>query len=201
MVTLISKEVGKCVDFLVLSKNCKSCEIWSKRKDNDGYDAWKTSHQCKINHTKSAGSMESVGACTLFQRSVEKNKLRYTSYIGDGDTSSFSDVQKLQPYENDTVIEKKDCISHVQKRLSTRCRTLRQNYMKRKLSDGKGISGKGRLTDKAINTLQNYYGMAIRQNTNDLHSMKKAVGAVLYHCRYIPNENIQHQFCPRTADT
>ena len=32
------------------------------------------------------------------------------------------------------------------------------------------------LTDKAINTLQNYYGMAIRQNKNDLYSMKKAVG-------------------------
>ena len=58
--------------------------------------------------------MESAGACTLFQRSIEKDKLRYTSYIGDGDTSSFSDVQKLQPYENDTVIEKKECIGHVQ---------------------------------------------------------------------------------------
>ena len=58
--------------------------------------------------------MESAGACTLFQRSVENDKLRYTSYIGDGDTSSFSDVQKLQPYENDTVIEKKECIGHVQ---------------------------------------------------------------------------------------
>ena len=69
------------------------------------------------------------------------------------------------------------------------------------MSDGKGISGKGRLTDKAINTLQNYYGMAIRQNTNDLYSMKKAVVAVLYHCSYFPDENIRHQFCPKTADT
>ena len=49
--------------------------------------------------------------------------------------------------------------------------------------------------------MQNYYGMAIRQNTNDLYSMKKAVGAVLYHCSYIPDENIWHQFCPKTADT
>ena len=113
-----------CRFSVFIKKKCKSCEIWSKRKDNDGYDEWKTSHQCKINHMKSAGSMESAGACTLFQRSVEKNKLRYTSYIGDGDKSSFSDVQKLQPYGNNTVIEKKECIDHVQKRLSTRCQTL-----------------------------------------------------------------------------
>ena len=133
--------------------------------------------------------MESAGACTLFQRSIEKNKLRYTTYIGDGDTSYFSDVQILQPYGSDTVIERKECISHVQKRLGTRCQALLQNYKKRKLSDGKGISGKGRLTDKTINTLQNYHGMAIRQNTNDLCSMKKAVGqfyitAVIFLVKY-----------------
>ena len=68
------------------------------------------------------------------------------------------------------------------------------------MSHGKGISGKGRLTDKAINALQNYYGMAKKQNTNDLYLMKKAIGAVLYHYSYIPNENIWHQFCPKTAD-
>lgn len=35
--------------------------------------------------------------------------------------------------------------------------------------------GAGRLTDKAINTLQNYYGMAIRNNVGDLYGMKKSV--------------------------
>ena len=43
--------------------------------------------------------------------------------------------------------------------------------------------------------------MAKKQNTNDLYLMKKAIGAVLYHYSYIPNENIWHQFCPKTADT
>ena len=33
------------------------------------------------------------------------------------------------------------------------------------LSDDKGILGKGRLADKLINKMQNYYGMAIHQNT------------------------------------
>ena len=46
----------------------------------------------------------------------------------------------------------------------------------------KKISGKGRLTDKIINKMQNYYGMAIRQNPGQLHEMKKSIGAVLWHC-------------------
>ena len=56
--------------------------------------------------------------------------------------------------------------------------------MREKLSDGKGILGKARRTDKIINKMQNYDGTTIRQNTlslqnNDkekaLHSMKKSV--------------------------
>ena len=46
---------------------------------------------------------------------------------------------------------------------------------RKKLSDGKGIIDSGRLTDKAINILQNYYGMAMRSNVGDLYGMKKSV--------------------------
>ena len=48
------------------------------------------------------------------------------------------------------------------------------------LSDGKKTSGRGRLTDKVINTMQNHYGLAIRQNTNDIFAMKKSVIAILF---------------------
>ena len=59
------------------------------------------------------------------------------------------------------------------------------------LIDGKRINGKGRLTDKICNKMQNYFGMVIRQNTaaawNDdqakaLYSTKKGVLVVLWHC-------------------
>ena len=56
--------------------------------------------------------------------------------------------------------------------------------------------GAGRLTDKAINTLQNYYGMAIRNNVGDLYGMKKLVWATLFHNCDIANEKERHQFCP-----
>ena len=65
-----------------------------------------------------------------------------------------------------------------------------------KLSDGKGIMGAGRLTDKAINTLQNYYGMVIRNNVGDLYGMKKSVRPTLFHNCDIANAEEKHQFCP-----
>ena len=67
-------------------------------------------------------------------------------------------------------VVKYECIGHVQKRVGNRLRKLKKKV--------KGLSG---LTDSVIDKLQNYYGMAIRSNVNDLESMKSAVAAVLFH--------------------
>ena len=54
------------------------------------------------------------------------------------------------------------------------------------LSDGKTLGGKGLLTDKIINKLQNYVGIAIGQCAGKtVFEMKKAIGAVLFHCSEI----------------
>ena len=153
-----------------------------------------------INHTSSSGAMESAGAVAIFHRSVDSYGLRYATYIGDGDTGSYPAVVESKPYA-DTVPGKLECVGHVQKRLGTRLRNLRIEYKGKVLSDGKKISGKGRLTDKAINTLQNYYGMAIRHNTGDLYGMKKAVAAVLFHCSESKDNETRHRYCPRTTDS
>jgi hypothetical protein len=55
------------------------------------------------------------------------------------------------------------CVGNVQKRMGARLRKLKQEYKGKKLEDGKSISGQGRLTVKEIDSLQNYYGMAIRR--------------------------------------
>lgn len=47
--------------------------------------------------------------------------------------------------------------------------------LERKGTDGGSIGGsKGRLTDSAMNRLQNYFGIAIRENKGNLADMKKA---------------------------
>ncbi|GFU23956.1 hypothetical protein TNCV_3331951 [Trichonephila clavipes] len=53
-----------------------------------------------------------------------------------------------------------------------------QKKRKKKLSDRKNLSARNRLTDVLISKTQRYYSMAIRNNINDLHSMKTAVWAV-----------------------
>ena len=68
------------------------------------------------------------------------------------------------------------------------------------LSDSKGIGGgKGRLTNKVMNTLQNH-GMAIRQNTHNLYAMRKSVAAVLHHSTKNDMDK-RHQYCTRTANS
>eukprot|EP00794_Sanderia_malayensis_P002423 gene2423-2792_t len=198
VVTLISRENGKCLDYTIMSKKCKSCQFWKTRTNDPGYAAWYAHHACQSNHNRSAGAMESAGAVMMFRRSIEKHQLRYTSYIGDGDSSSYGDVASSQPYGEGIQIEKKECIGHVQKRMASRCRGLRQSLKVVKLSDGKKINGKGRLTDKAINTMQNQYGMAIRQNIAKLYEMKKSIIAILHHSSAIDDDLERHKYCPRT---
>jgi hypothetical protein len=49
-----------------------------------------------------------------------------------------------------------------------------------KLSDRKGLGGKGCLTDGKVDILQNYYALAVRENLDDIGEMAKSIKASLY---------------------
>ena len=66
-----------------------------------------------------------------------------------------------------------------------------------KLSDGKGISERSRLSDKVINILQNYEGMAIKQNSNDITEMRNSIIETLYHGTNFQYEDSRHLFCSK----
>ncbi|GFS63409.1 uncharacterized protein TNCV_2239551 [Trichonephila clavipes] len=70
----------------------------------------------------------------------------------------------------------------------------------RKLSDRKGISGRGRLTDNEISKLHQYYGLAIRRNMNSVSDMFKAVWAIYFH-KLSTDSVPQHDLCPTSPDT
>ena len=59
------------------------------------------------------------------------------------------------------------------------------------------LSGKGKCTEKVINSLQNFYGIAIIQNSDNLYEMKKAVGAILWHCTDMKDIEVCRQFCQK----
>ena len=184
VVTVIAADTGKCLDYRVLSKHCDACNSWEHKKktEPEKYDNFMATHECSINHVGSAGSMEASGLKECFMTSVETNKLRYTNYIGDGDSKSYNDIFQTDLYEG-IGVNKLECIGHIQKRVGTRLRKLKSANTKAVLSDGKKLSGQGRLTEKFINKLQNYYRIAIRSSCHgNVYSLKKAIAAVLYHC-------------------
>ena len=200
-VSAIERCSDKVVDVEVMTKDCRSCKMWNDKKDDPGYTNWKLTHECQINHEGSSTSMESKGAVQIFNRSIEKHKLRYVNYIGDGDSSAFSKVLESDPYPG-KQINKLECIGHIQKRVGAGLIKLTQ--------DNPSIKGKGdgKLTKKVINTLQNYYGMAIRSSKDtNIIQMKIAIATVLSHCvRKLDHDDKEdkadrHKYCPKNDDT
>ena len=53
-----------------------------KLKKTVEFENFISEHECLINHTGSAGSMEAKGVVECFQSSVENRKLRYTKLTG-----------------------------------------------------------------------------------------------------------------------
>ncbi|GFX25746.1 uncharacterized protein TNCV_4337301 [Trichonephila clavipes] len=95
----------------------------------------------------------------------------------DGDSKTFSSIAQKKPYGDSVPIEKIECVGHVQKRMGSRLRKLKALWGGKKLSDGKTIGGKGRLTDAIISKLTTFYGNAIRANSHNVNEMRQAVWA------------------------
>ncbi|GFV10105.1 hypothetical protein TNCV_3660571 [Trichonephila clavipes] len=89
----------------------------------------------------------------------------------------------VNPY--DVQVEKLECIELIQKCMGSRLLDPKNKAEKKKLNDGK---------------IQRNYGMAIRNNINDLHSMKTAVLAVYVHLSS-SNESSQHGLRPESKNT
>ena len=82
--------------------------------------------ECTKNHEGSSGSMEGASNRDLFLRSVQRHDLRYSKFIGDGDTNSFKTVFDSKPYGGEKLVEKLECVGHVLKRMSNRLRVLKK---------------------------------------------------------------------------
>ncbi|GFV37817.1 uncharacterized protein TNCV_4409761 [Trichonephila clavipes] len=113
----------------------------------------------------------------------------------DGDSKTFLSIAEKEPYGDSVPIVKIECAGHVQKQMGNRLRKLKALRGKKKLSDGKTIGGKGRLTDAIISKLTTFYGNAIRANSHNVNEMRQAVWAVWTHTSSTDDEP-KHWFCP-----
>ena len=114
----------------------------------------------------------------IFKRSEDKYNVQYTEYIGDGDSKTYLHLVQAKPYGHDVKIDKLECIEHVGKRFGYQMRRLKISIRGKKLNDGKGVFGKGRLTLKLITSMQTYYTGAIRNNPTSLCEMIRAIWAI-----------------------
>ena len=201
---IISVLTEEILDYTVKSVICPECTAHKKwDKQSNEYLKWKLRHNsvCEINHDGSSGGMEAQPAVEMFTDSIKKRKLRYTVFVG-GDSSCFGTVKESL---NDKYnIEKEECVGHVQKRMGSSLKNFKNDHNGKKLADGKPVEGKGCLTERVINSMQNYYGLAIRENKGNLQGMKDGIWAIYYHMiksdDNTPLEE-QHKFCPKDKQT
>lgn len=65
----------------------------------------------------------------------------------------------------------------------------------------KAFHAKGKLTDKEINPLKNYVGMAIRQDCNNVFEITNAAIAMLYHYTALKLKVLRHLYCAKGKDS
>ena len=129
--------------------------------------------------------MEAECGKRIFEHSIKKHKSRYVQFLGDGDTKSYVNVKDTQPC---IEIKKLECVGHHQKRIGTRLRNLKQKE--------KGLGDRRCLTDATIDRLHNCVGVAIRQNVEDLKTMKSSSSASLFHVRCNKDNSYDYPHCP-----
>ena len=135
--------------------------------------------------------MEVDSIIEMFNNSEKKFGVKYLNYIGDGDSKTYSNIVKSNPYSDDFPVMKNECVGHVQKRMGTRLRNIKK--------DAK-LGGKGRLTDALIKKLTIFYGLAIRRNLYSVTDIKNAIMATL--CHYCSTDKKpRHENCPTGADS
>ncbi|GFW74438.1 uncharacterized protein TNCV_2413371 [Trichonephila clavipes] len=105
LLTVTSVDTGKVIDVEVFSKHC-ICPNKTKHLQN-----------CKRNFEGYSGKMEVAGALSIFQRSQSLYNVRYTKYLGDGDSKAFTSIVENKVYGDHCSVEKLECIGHVMKRM------------------------------------------------------------------------------------
>ena len=206
VVFVVSVHTGEILDYAVKTLNCPECTAHEKWNiTTSEYTNWKQNHVCQINHTGSSEEMEAQGAIEIFSRSIETRGLKYTAFVGDGDSSCFGKVQSAMKdkYGDKYLVTKEECVGHIQKRLGAAIKKYKNSKKGLKLADGKGVGGRNRLTDAVCDSMQNFYGEAIRNNQGDLKGMVNDIWAIPHHMVVDPNTplNEQHRFCPKHENT
>lgn len=154
--TVIGVNTGKCIDFGIKNKHCRTCLTAEKK------DIKPQIHDCRKNFSGTAKSMEAAICEDLFK------KEDYKVMIGDEDSSAEA---RLRSTVNPDL-EKWSDKNHV---LRTLGKILLQN---KSLTFGAGNS---RLTDKVIEYITSNFSTALNQNKGDPEGLQKTLKSIVPH--------------------
>lgn len=112
----MSVNSGKVLAFATRNKKCRACEH-NKNKSKPPT----VHHTCRLNYKGSSKYMETDVACQLFRDALQ-TKVKYSSYVGDDDSTTLAELVKQSPYE----LQKYSDIIHIKRSLGTRLYNLSQ---------------------------------------------------------------------------
>lgn len=129
---IIGKHTGKLLYLGVQNKYCAACVSNSKTQK-------KTDHVCFKNWDEASASMESDIIVEGFQQAEAQHGVRYTKFIGDGDSSVLAHLrQDVKVWGRD--IDKQECANH-----AVKCfRSSLEKLVKEKPQ----YKGRGKLTEQ-----------------------------------------------------
>lgn len=138
--------------------------------------------------------MEVLGVERIWLRSVQDLNLQCTTFIGDGDSKSFTNLVEIKLYGDGVKLIKHECVGHVQKRMGTALRNLKKSGVTDP-DTSFPVKFRGKLTNKPIQALNVYYGGAIRNSKGSVDAMITAIDASFLHSTST-DENPSHSKCP-----
>ena len=178
----IDSETGKVLDYSLYDRIYYPCSKWDEErktlKPDEFADFWEQHKKaCTANYKGSSQAMETSAALEIWKRSIPKHKLVYGTYIGDGDSSSFRNLTKSDPYNGEVVVRKEECLGHAQKRV--------KKHLVKSSSLFKG------LPDSKARRIAHLYALVVVQNRHkEAATIRNALNVLLEHTRE------EHHNCP-----
>ena len=179
---VIDSFTWKVLDYALYDRVCSLCSKWDedrKLQNPDEFAEFWEKHRttCTSNYRESSQAMETSAALEIWNRSIAKHQLVYGTYIGDGDSSSFRNLTKSDPYNGEVLVRKEECLGHAQKRL--------KKHLLKKSSLCKG------LPDSKAKRIAHLYALVVVQNRGkEASDIRDALNVLLEHTRE------QHNNCP-----
>ena len=142
----------KVLDVEIMSKFCFVCH--TNRTSQ---------HECKNNYAGTSGGMDGAGGLNIFNRSLDtRGQQSIPKGICREALWSQHICNKIRMYSS--------CTEKNGSKAEETCERKDRN----KFHDSKPLGGKGCLTHSEIDKFQNYCGLAIRTNVNNLEAMMRA---------------------------